>query len=121
RRRRAGRRVRVGGAPPPPSRGYMVSTPGGIGMTSFDQLVPGRLRFADPNPPNEPYPDNGLGMADDVEGTTKWLHVGGITDAGARRLALRADRTYVSGSLGVGTTAPAARLSVVAPGANEIV
>jgi phytanoyl-CoA hydroxylase len=57
-------------------------------MTDFAQLVPGRLGFADPAPPHAPYPDGWLGVADVVEGPTRWLHVGGVTDAGARRRAL---------------------------------
>lgn len=36
-------------------------------------------------------------MVNNIEGATKWLHVGGITDAGARRLVLAADITYVYG------------------------
>jgi hypothetical protein len=40
-------------------------------------------------------------MAEDVEGASKWLHVGGISDGTTARLALAAERTTVQGSLGV--------------------
>ena len=86
-------------------------------MTDFAQLVPGRLGFADPAPPHAPYPGGWLGVADVVEGPTRWLHVGGVTDAGARRLALVADRTNVAGRLGVGTPAPEGPLHVADAGA----
>jgi hypothetical protein len=58
------------------------------------------------------YPDNWLGMANNVEGATKWLHIGGITDAGARRLALMADRVFINGRLGIGVTAPESQLQI---------
>lgn len=58
------------------------------------------------------YQDNWLGMANNVEGATKWLHIGGITDAGARRLALMADRVFFSGRLGIGVTAPDSQLQI---------
>lgn len=60
-----------------------------------------------------PYPDNGVWMANNIEGTTKWLHIGGITDAGARRLALLADRIFASGNVGIGAANPGAKLSVI--------
>jgi hypothetical protein len=55
---------------------------------------------------NKAYPDNWIGMSDQVDGGSKWLCIGGITDAGARRITLQADRVHVSGRLGVGTTDP---------------
>lgn len=58
------------------------------------------------------FQDNWIGMANNVDGTSKWLHVGGITDSGQRRIALMATRTYVSGSLGVGVAQPAQALHV---------
>lgn len=58
------------------------------------------------------YQDNWIGMADNIEGSTKWLHIGGITDGGVRRLTLSADRVYVYGCLGIGTTNPGAKLDV---------
>lgn len=70
----------------------------------------GMLKFADDK--GDYYPDNWIGMSTGVEGTTKWLHIGGITDASARRLALYADITYVSGKLGIGTTSPQDRLQI---------
>jgi hypothetical protein len=62
------------------------------------------LRITDAN--GTPFLDNWMGMASNIEGVTKWLHIGGITDSGARRLALFADRTFISGNLGIGTTSP---------------
>jgi hypothetical protein len=50
-------------------------------------------------------------MANNIEGK-KWLHIGGITDGGVRRLTLSADRTYIQGNLGIGSTAPQSRLQV---------
>lgn len=73
----------------------------------------GILKFTDEK--GDWYPDNWIGMSNNVEGTanpTKWLHIGGITDASARRLALYADITYVSGKLGIGTTSPQDKLQV---------
>jgi len=61
---------------------------------------------------DQPYPDNSIGMSDQVDGGTKWLSIGGITDAGARRITLQADRIHVSGRLGVGTTDPQTVLHV---------
>jgi hypothetical protein len=47
------------------------------------------------------YPEAWIGMADDVEGTSQWLRVGGISDGRTSRLALAARRTSIQGSLGV--------------------
>jgi hypothetical protein len=58
------------------------------------------------------YPDNWIGMASNVEGATKWLHIGGITDSGARRLGLFADLIFMAGSVGIGTTKPNVPLEV---------
>jgi hypothetical protein len=63
-------------------------------------------------PDGSVLPDAWLGLATNVDGTTRWLHVGGITDAGARRLAFFGDRLYVSGRVGLGVTAPTNRLHV---------
>src|SRR2546423_991617 len=52
------------------------------------------------------YPDNWMGMANNVDGATKWLHIGGITDAGERRLVFAASRIYAGGNVGVGTATP---------------
>jgi hypothetical protein len=79
------------------------------------------LRIIDVN--GSLFPDNWMGMANNIEGTTKWLHIGGITDSGARRLALIADCTYIAGNLGIGTTTPKARLDVngaIHAGTSEI-
>lgn len=58
------------------------------------------------------YQDNWLGMTNNVEGATKWLHIGGITDAGARRIALMADRVYLNGRIGIGITNPLVPLHI---------
>jgi len=79
-----------------------VRTPG-PGLVLFDPAT------------NQPYPGNWVGMANNIEGTKRWLHVGGIADIpgdGARRLALFADRTFVQGSLGAGVVIPRTRLDV---------
>ncbi len=58
------------------------------------------------------FPDTWIGMAQNIEAATKWLHIGGITDSAVRRIALFADRTFVSGNLGIGITNPTQRLEV---------
>jgi microcystin-dependent protein len=62
------------------------------------------LRIADAD--GNLFPDNWIGMADNLDGATRWLHVGGITDGGERRLALVASLTYLSGNVGIGTSKP---------------
>ena len=56
--------------------------------------------------------DNWIGMANNIDGTSKWLHIGGITDAGERRMTLWADRIYLAGRVGIGTTNPQGALQV---------
>jgi Chaperone of endosialidase len=93
--------------------GLEISGPFKIaGPLSVKQVVDTQaLRIIDVN--GDLFPDNWIGMASNIDGTTKWLHVGGITDSGARRLALIADRTFISGNLGIGTTQPlSARLEI---------
>jgi hypothetical protein len=70
----------------------------------------GPLVFVDPN--GIPYPDNWIGMASNIEGTTKWLHIGGITEGGVRRLTLWANRTHIWGDVGIGTPTPDAKLTI---------
>jgi hypothetical protein len=70
----------------------------------------GPLIFVDPN--GIPYPDNWIGMAQNIEGTTKWLHIGGITEGGVRRLTLWAHRTHIWGDVGIGTPTPDAKLTI---------
>jgi len=53
-----------------------------------------------------PYPDTWIGMADTIDGTTKWLHIGGINDSGVRRIALYANITFISDRLGIRKTNP---------------
>ncbi len=67
----------------------------------------GSLSFADSG--GNVYPDNWIGMTDWVEGTKKWLHIGGITDSGGdnlRRTGIWSDKIYLSGNVGIGTTSP---------------
>ena len=71
---------------------------------------PGVLKFLDEN--GNTYPDHWIGVATNIDSTTKWLHIGGITDAGARRLALIAERTYITGKVGIGTFAPGGDLHI---------
>ena len=49
------------------------------------------------------FTGNSINMANNIEGATKWLHIGGITDTdNVRRIALFANRTYISERLGIG-------------------
>ena len=79
--------------------------------------VSGLLRFADGA--GTVYQDNWLGMASNIDGTTKWLHIGGITDQGERRITLQGSRIHASGNLGVGTAAPGARLTIQRDGTSS--
>jgi hypothetical protein len=47
------------------------------------------------------YPDNAIGVASNIDKSTKWLQVGGITDGGARRLALAGSLLYLAGNVGI--------------------
>lgn len=58
------------------------------------------------------YLDNWIGMWDKFDAASKWLHIGGITEAGVRRLALAAHRTYITGNVGIGSTQPNAKLEI---------
>jgi hypothetical protein len=69
----------------------------------------GRLNVADDD--NKPLANAWMGLASDVEGSTRWLRLGGIADD-ASRLSLQADRVHVSGRLGIGVTNPGAPLDV---------
>jgi hypothetical protein len=73
------------------------------------------LIFTDPS--GTPYPENWIGKVDNIEGTKKWLHIGGITDSGTggdnlRRLAFFADKNYFYGSVAIGKVTPSERLDV---------
>ena len=73
------------------------------------------LIFSDAN--GNPYPENWIGKVDNIEGTKKWLHIGGITDSGTggdnlRRLAFFADKNYFYGSVAIGKVTPSERLDV---------
>ena len=72
----------------------------------------GKLVFADAN--GTPYQDNWIGMAENIDGATKWLHIGGIRDGGVRRLALFGDFAYFNGfvGLGPGEVNPSERLQI---------
>jgi len=95
----------------------------GIGTTSpgaklevrgGDLRLNGSLKFTDSS--GNVYKDNWIGMANNIDGTTKWLHIGGITDTDSvRRIALYADRVYFPGYVGIGTRSPSSRLTVVSP------
>ena len=79
-------------------------TTGSISANSFSALDPAT---------NLPYLHNSINMANNIENATKWLHIGGITDTdGIRRIALYANRTFVAGNLGIGTTTPEYSLDV---------
>jgi len=79
-------------------------------LTVGNQFKAQSLAFVDSN--NQLFPDAWIGMAPNIDGTTKWLHIGGITDGGVRRIALFAHRTLVAGNLGIGAVAPKAPLHI---------
>jgi hypothetical protein len=77
-----------------------------------DVRIRSSLAFADGN--GTPYLSNRIGMAENIDGATKWLYIGGITGGtrpGTKRLALFADRAYFSGLVGINKM-PAERLDV---------
>jgi hypothetical protein len=82
-------------------------------LTVGGQVRGGSLAFVDAA--GALFPDGWLGMANNIDAATKWLHIGGIRDGTVRRLALVADRTMISGSLGLGTPTPAGRLQISGP------
>lgn len=65
-----------------------------------------------------PYPDNWIGVADNIDGDSRWLHIGGITSAKSgeqtayRRTAYVADRHAFFGAVGIGTATPDSSLHV---------
>jgi len=67
--------------------------------SKFNPLSGGSLQITDEK--RKAYPEAWIGMTDDVEGASKWLRVGGISDGTTARLALDAERTTIEGSLGV--------------------
>jgi len=76
-------------------------------------LVRGSLAFA--NDQGIPYTEGWIGkwdVKDANNNVTKWMHIGGITDAGARRLLLAAGITQISGNVGIGMEPTEARLSI---------
>lgn len=109
----AGSRGKTGSvrlAPEGGNVGIGVTDPQSALEVKGDVVIQSLLSFSDGN--GNRYRDNWIGMANNIDRATKWLHIGGITDEGARRLALMADRTYVSGNVGIGTTAPGAKLEI---------
>jgi microcystin-dependent protein len=81
------------------------------------------LRLADSE--GNPFPDSGVWMANNIDGATKWLHIGGITDTGERRLTLQASLINMSGSVGIGTVKPRTALDtgkgVMSGAANDYI
>lgn len=69
----------------------------------------GQLSFA--NNSGVPFLDNWIGRYND--GTTDWLHIGGITTSSVRRIGMYANLIYLEGNVGIGTTTPTAKLDVV--------
>jgi hypothetical protein len=57
-----------------------------------------------------PYTDNWIGRYND--GTNDWLHIGGITTGGVRRIGLWANTIYAAGNVGIGTTNPSGAIHV---------
>jgi hypothetical protein len=99
--------------------GLEITTPGNVGIGTMKpeakldvrgKTLVQSLSFTDGS--GTSYADNWVGMADNILEKTKWLHIGGITDEGKRRIALFADTTYVAGRVGIGTTKPDTELDV---------
>jgi hypothetical protein len=72
----------------------MATTP-----STINPLSGGSLTITDPK--RKAYPEAWIGMADNVEGKSKWLRVGGISDGSTSRLAIAAGRTSIQGSVGI--------------------
>ena len=90
---------------------------GGIKATSIDVRERAQAQsLAFINEKGEEYQHNWIGMANNIDGDTKWLHIGGITDGAdnnkQRRIALYANTTYIDGNVGIWTKQPKARLDV---------
>jgi hypothetical protein len=100
--------------------GLEITTPGNVGIGTMKpeakldvrgKTLVQSLSFTDGS--GTSYADNWVGMADNVlDDKTKWLHIGGITDQGKRRIALYANTTYIDGDVGIWTKKPEARLHV---------
>lgn len=71
--------------------------------------INGQLSFTDAS--GIPFLDNWIGRYND--GSTDWLHIGGITTSSIRRIGMYANRVYFNGSVGIGTTNPNHNLTVV--------
>ena len=56
-------------------------------------VAKGSLSFKDAN--NQVYPGGWIGMANNIDGATQWLHIGGIEEpsGGDRKIGHFADRT----------------------------
>jgi hypothetical protein len=75
-----------------------------------DALSAGSIGITDDQ--GQPYPDAGIMIANDVDGTTQWLRLAGVGHDGARRLTLRSNLVHVSGRVGIGYPNPASQLDV---------
>ncbi|PYS97687.1 MAG: hypothetical protein DMF65_11135 [Acidobacteria bacterium] len=84
--------------------------PGGAKLDVNGAVWTQALQITDGN--GAVYTDNWIGMANNIDGATKWLHIGGITDSGERRLALIASRVHANGNLGIGTPSPVSQLHI---------
>lgn len=96
-----------------PDSGYVgidTVTPTAKLDVNGEMRVNARLVFTDAD--GTPFPDNWIGMANNIDGTTKWLHVGGITEGGVRRLALAGDLAYISGNVGINQKNPLEKLEI---------
>ena len=90
-----------------------AKTAGSLEVRGNLKISNNALTFADAA--GNVYPENWMGVATNIEGTTKWLHIGGVTDEGLRRIYLGADRivTYHGALFGIGTTSPSEKLHVI--------
>ncbi|HKQ06540.1 MAG TPA: hypothetical protein VJ464_15510 [Blastocatellia bacterium] len=69
-----------------------------------DPFIRGGLWFA--NEQGRVYAEGWLGRWEDRKGGPSWMHLGGITEGGTRRLMLVADITTIGGNVGIGTPDP---------------
>ncbi len=96
------------------------AAPGSIGTSTagvgyFTNLFAnGVLKFTDSG--GTPYTDNWIGRFND--GSVDWLHIGGITTGGVRRIGFWANTVYASGNVGIGTTSPGRQLTLSSSSAD---